>query len=242
MTRPDFVLVSCEHGGNRIPADYRPLFAGCNALLRSHHGVDIGALRLARDMAAALSAPLHACTVSRLLIEMNRSPHHRRLYSAQTRDAPPPVRKELLDRYYLPYRNRVQTRIADAIMEGARVVHVSCHSFTPALDGAVRNADVGLLYDPRRAGERSLCRQWRDACRRTAPALKVRMNYPYAGIADGFVTYLRRQFPAERYLGIELELNQRHALASAEHWRAVRSAVIDALREALAVNEGEPLR
>ena len=231
---PDFLLVSCEHGGNRIPTAYRHLFADSGALLRSHRGVDIGALRLARDMARTLSAPLHACTVSRLLIELNRSPHHRHLYSAQTRDAPPQLRRELLDRYYLPYRNAVQARIADALEHGARVVHVSCHSFTPELHGEVRNADVGLLYDPSRAGERCLCRHWRDACKRTAPELKVRMNYPYAGIADGFITYLRRQFPAERYVGIELELNQRHALDSAGHWLAVRSAVVEALKQALA--------
>ena len=235
----DFILVSCEHGGNRIPAAYRHLFSGCGALLRSHRGVDIGALRLARDMAQALSAPLHACTVSRLLVEINRSPHHRQLYSAQTRDAPLQLRRELLDRYYLPYRNQVQARIADAIAQGRRVVHISCHSFTPELNGEVRNADVGLLYDPRRAGERALCRQWRAACKRIAPDLKVRMNYPYAGIADGFITYLRRQFAAERYIGIELELNQRHALDSAAHWRSVRHAVIEALQQALAPSDRE---
>jgi predicted N-formylglutamate amidohydrolase len=233
MTMQDVVVVSCEHGGNRIPAAYRHLFTGCGALLRSHRGVDIGALRLARDMAQALSAPLYACTVSRLLIEVNRSPHHRQLYAAQVRAAPLHVRRELLDQYYLPYRNRVQACIADAISRGARVVHVSCHSFTPELDGAVRNADIGLLYDPRRPGERTLRGHWRAACKRAAPGLKVRMNYPYAGTADGFTTYLRRQFAAERYIGIELELNQRHALDSAAHWRVVRAAVIEALQQAL---------
>ena len=234
MTAPDFLLISCEHGGNRVPAAYRHLFAGCGALLRSHRGVDIGALRLARDMARALSAPLYAGTVSRLLVELNRSPHHPRLFSGQTRAAPPALRRELIEHYYLPYRNRVQARIANAISDGARVVHVSCHSFTPELDGDLRNADVGLLYDPRRAAELRLCRLWRTACKRIAPDLKVRMNYPYAGTADGFITCLRRQFPAERYIGIELELNQRHALGTAAHWRAVRHAVIDALHEALA--------
>jgi len=35
----------------------------------------------------------------------------------------------------------------------------------------------------------------------------VRFNYPYLGKADGFTTYLRKQFPAN-YMGIELEVNQ----------------------------------
>ena len=31
---------------------------------------------------------------------------------------------------------------------GRRVIHISSHSFTPELNGKVRRADVGLLYDP----------------------------------------------------------------------------------------------
>jgi predicted N-formylglutamate amidohydrolase len=233
MTMPDFFLISCEHGGNRIPVTYRPLFAGHEALLHSHRGYDIGALRLARELAQALSAPLHACTVSRLLIEMNRSPRHPELYSEVTRGAPADLRRDLFERYYLPYRDAVELRIGESVSQGARVVHISSHSFTPELHGVMRDADIGLLYDPRRAGERTLCRRWRATCKQVAPELKVRMNYPYAGTADGFTVYLRRRFPAECYVGIELELNQKHAQSTAAHWKAVRLAVIRSLQEAL---------
>ena len=237
VTKDDRFLISCEHGGNRIPAAYRALFAGHGEVLRSHRAYDPGALRMARDLAAALNAPLHACTVSRLLIELNRSPRHARLYSEFTRDAGAELRRELLDRYYLPYRDAVETRIGELTASGLRVVHLSSHSFTPELDGAVRDADVGLLYDPRRGGERALCREWRLALARHAPGLKVRMNYPYAGTADGFTTYLRRRFPGTDYLGIELEINQRHA-ASGPAWRALREAVIASLRQALQTGQG----
>jgi len=233
MGTGNFYLISCEHAGNRIPTAYRPLFAQHQDLLRTHRGYDIGALRVARELAQALSAPLHVCTVSRLLIEMNRSPRHPNLYSEVTREAPAELRRELFERYYLRYRDAVELRIGEAVSQGARVVHISSHSFTPELHGVARDADVGLLYDPRRAGERSLCRRWRAACKQAAPELKVRMNYPYAGTADGFTVYLRRRFPAENYVGIELEINQRHALSSAEHWSALRLAVIRSLQEAL---------
>ena len=36
------ILVTCEHAGNRIPAEYRSLFRGASALLRSHRGYDPG--------------------------------------------------------------------------------------------------------------------------------------------------------------------------------------------------------
>lgn len=229
----DFILVTCEHGGNRIPSRYRHLFNGHAALLRSHRGYDAGALRFARELAGALPAPLLACTISRLLIDLNRSRGHPKLYSEATRGIAPDLRQEILSRYYLPYREDAEARIARAIAHGARVTHISCHSFTPELDGKVRTADLGLLYDPARAAEASLCRALRDALRAHAPALKVRLNYPYRGTADGFTVYLRKRFPAERYLGIELEINQAHVRKGGAHWHAMRDAITAGLQSVL---------
>ncbi len=234
MARPDHLLITCEHGGNRIPARYRPLFAGSEALLQSHRGYDPGALALAREMASALDAPLFFSTTSRLLIELNRSLGHPRLYSDITRGVPPSQRREILENHYLPYRNRVEAHIADAIARGSRVVHVSSHSFTPSLDGEVRNADIGLLYDPARPGEVTLCRRWQLLLEQAAAELKVRRNYPYTGKSDGFTAYLRRRFPAEDYVGIELEINQKHVSKSGQPWRSMRSNLIASLRRALA--------
>ncbi len=210
MAKKDHFLITCEHGGNRTPSRYRHLFAGFEALLQTHCGYDAGALALARELAKALDAPLFASTTSRLLVDLNRSIGHPRLYSEATRDAPAGVRSEILERHYLPHRNKVEAEIAAAIVRGSRVIHVASHSFTPALDGAVRNADIGLLYDPARPGEAELCRRWQTQLRALAPNLKVRRNYPYAGKSDGFTSYLRRRFPAEAYIGIELEINQKH--------------------------------
>jgi predicted N-formylglutamate amidohydrolase len=235
----DFFLITCEHGGNRIPAPYRQLFPAHADVLRTHRGYDIGALRLARDMAAALRAPLHAATVSRLLIDLNRSPRNPKLFSEFTRGAPPAVRQAFRTLFHEPYRAAAQARIEEAIARGLRVIHVSCHSFTPELDGTVRNADIGLLYDPARGAEAALCRRWKEALKNRAPSLKTRMNYPYAGTDDGFTVALRRRFPEDRYAGIELEINQRHAAARGQHWRDVRGAVIDAFRDAAMVMPGK---
>jgi predicted N-formylglutamate amidohydrolase len=233
LTTDDFFLITCEHGGNRIPSRYHDFFRGREALLRSHRGYDAGALRVARELSEALRAPLLASTVSRLLIDLNRSLGHPRLYSDATRGIVPELRHEILARYYLPYRSKAETMIAQAIESGARVIHISCHSFTPELNGKPRDADIGLLYDPSRPAEAGLCRRWRIALKAYAGVLKARMNYPYAGTADGFTVYLRKRFPAEHYLGIELEINQTHVHEGPQHWRAVRGAIIEALRTAL---------
>lgn len=233
MNVNDFYIITCEHGGNRVPSRYRDFFRGHEDLLRTHRGYDAGALRVARELANALSAPLVACTVTRLLIELNRSPRHPKLYSEVTRGARADIKHEIVQRYYQPYRAEVESLARQAIGRGMRVVHISSHSFTPELDGEVRNADIGLLYDPARPGEAQLCRRWRGALKHHAAELKTRMNYPYAGTSDGFTVHLRRCFPSESYLGIELEINQKHALEGGTHWRHVRSKVIDALQEAL---------
>ena len=234
MQQADHVLITCEHGGNRIPARFGPLFAAHQASLSSHRGHDPGALAVARDLAKALSAPLFFSTTSRLLIDLNRSIGHPRLYSEATRCAPPDIRRAILERYYLPYRNQVEAHVADAVARGTRVIHLSSHSFTPVLDGIVRNADIGLLYDPSRAGELELCRRWQTRLEQQAPAVKVRRNYPYAGRSDGLTAYLRRRFAADAYVGIELEINHKHALSDGAPWRALRRLVVASLRQAMA--------
>jgi predicted N-formylglutamate amidohydrolase len=227
-------LVSCEHGGHRIPSRYRSLFNGHEALLSTHRGYDAGALQLAQELAGTLHVQLHVATVSRLLIDLNRSHNHPRLYSEITHPLPETIRNDIRQHYYLPYRSRVEMQIAQAIAGGSRVTHFSCHSFTPELDGRLRDADVGLLYDPARCGERALCRRWRAAFKQTGAGLKVRLNYPYAGTSDGFTTALRQKFPEDVYSGIEVELNQRHVAGNARHWRPIRRAIAAALVRALA--------
>lgn len=228
----NYLLISCEHGGNHIPYRYRKLFSGAEGLLQTHRGFDAGALAMARDLASSLEAPLFFSTTSRLLVDLNRSLGHPKLYSEVTREADAAVRREILHRHYLPYRNEVEADIAAAMARGSRVIHIAAHSFTPELNGAVRSADIGLLYDPARCVEAALCRDWQAQLKAVAPGLKVRRNYPYQGRSDGFAAYLRRRFPAEYYVGIELEINQKRV--SEGGWRALRLAAADALRRALA--------
>jgi predicted N-formylglutamate amidohydrolase len=233
LLRPYELLISCEHGGNRVPARYRSAFAGAGRALASHRGYDAGALELAREFARRLRAPLVYSRTSRLLIELNRSLGHRQSFSAYARRLPPPVREHLVARYYAPYRSAIADRVARGVARGRCVVHLSCHSFTPRLAGVVRTADIGLLFDPRRPGEAALCKEWRDALRRHEPRLRVRHNYPYRGAADGLTSDLRRRFGKHAYIGIELEVNQRFPKRNVAAWRALRRALIASFGEAL---------
>ncbi len=224
-------LISCEHGGNRIPARYRRLFLKHRDLLSSHRAYDPGALDMARSLARGLDAPIIACDISRLLVELNRSPGHPQLYSSIMRNALPELRREASARYYEPYREEVEMTIAAMIARRAQVIHISSHTFTPRLGNVVRRAAVGLLYDPSRADELALCRRWQVALQLRLAGAMVRRNYPYRGTSDGLTTYLRSRFAANAYAGIELEVNQRCFFAGPKTWLLTRSAVVAALRD-----------
>ena len=228
----DSFLITCEHGGNRIPSPYRRLFRGRRDLLDSHRGYDPGALAMARAMAKAFRAPLVTSTISRLLIDLNRSIGHPHLFSVVTRGAPAKLRAKIVEQHYVPYRLQVERLVRQSVSRGRRVIHISSHSFTPALNGKVRLADVGLLYHPRRHGEKELCACWRASLAALAPELRVRRNYPYAGKGDGLTSHLRLRFPSKAYVGIELEINQSIVLAAGRRWTALRRALIDSLRAA----------
>lgn len=202
------LILTCEHGGNEIPSEYSPLFKGAEKILNSHRGYDPGALDLFKELQEFAAFEKYQ-TVSRLLVELNRSLHHPQLFSEFTKGISSEDKKKILEEYYFPYRKAGEEKIAEYLKAGENVLHLSIHSFTPQLNGKVRNADVGLLYDPSRTMEKQACRRLKDLLLQEDGALKVRFNYPYLGKADGFTTHLRKRFP-ENYAGIEIEVNQKY--------------------------------
>jgi len=225
------ILVTCEHEVNRVPPRYASLFAASGKLLQIHQAYDRGALELARLLSQRLDTTLVSGEVTRLLVDLNRSPHNGAMLSRFTRTLDAPSRRALLDRFYYPYRLRVESLVADAAKSRPPVCHVSVHSFTPVLRGRVRRADLGLLYDPSRQAELDLCVNLQRALRRLRPDLLVRRNYPYRGTSDGMTSYLRKCFGSQQYVGIELEINQRWPRKGGLAWQGFQRDVTRALGE-----------
>jgi predicted N-formylglutamate amidohydrolase len=217
LPRGHYLIVSCEHGGNRVPPRFEKLFS--KKLLGTHRGYDPGALAAARDFARATGAPLFYSTISRLLVELNRPLEHPQVFFKRF---PQATREALLRRYYFPYWKAVETRVARAINAGNPVLHLSCHSFTPKFRGVRRTTDVGLLFDPRRKVEGQFCRRWRSAILERDRNLKVRYNDPYRGAFPSLVDSLRRKFP-QRYVGIQIEINQKFPRGDQRRWRRLRA-------------------
>ena len=217
--------MSCEHGGNRVPPRFGMCFS--NRTLDTHRGWDPGALSLARDIARATGAPLFHSTISRLLVELNRPLGHPQVFHLELSE---PVRQNLLRRYYLPYWRAIETAIRKA---RRRVVHLSVHSFTPRFRGVTRATDVGLLFDPRRPAETAFCRRWERELATANPKLRVRDNDPYAGVHPSVVQSMRERFGRSRYVGIQVEVNQRFARGAEARWRTLRAQLVASLLRAM---------
>jgi predicted N-formylglutamate amidohydrolase len=234
LARGNHLVITCEHGGRKVPRAYAALFSDREESLASHRGWDPGALELGRQMAEAFGAPLHVATTTRLLVDLNRSIGHPQLFSEVTRPLSRARRDDIIDLHYRPHRHAVESDIARQIGSGQRVIHVASHSFTPTLDGLPRQADVAWLYDPQRPGEVAFARAWMRALEQRSPELRLRRNYPYQGRADGLTASLRRHHPEETYVGIELEVNQRFVEQGGAPWKRLRTMLVDSLKKALA--------
>jgi predicted N-formylglutamate amidohydrolase len=200
------LVLTCEHASARVPRRWRAVLPSGAPVLRTHRAFDPGARATARALATALDAPLVEADATRLLVDPNRGARHPRVFSEFTRALPTEQRAALLAELHERHWQAVRRVLDRAAGRAGAVLHVGVHSFTPALDGAVRDFDVGLLYDPRRPREVAVCAAGVRALR--AAGFRARRNAPYRGDSDGLTTWMRRERAEPRYLGVELELNQ----------------------------------
>ena len=221
------LVFTCEHGGNEIPKKYQSLFVNATDSLNSHRGIDYGSLDLF-EFCKSLSDFSKSITVSRLLIELNRSKHHPKIFSELSATLNLGTKANLISEFYDPYRDKVEAEILKLNKKGEEVIHISFHSFTPSLNGKIRNADIGLLYDPSSNSEKLICKKLKEYFKYELPDFYIRYNYPYLGTADGFTTYLRKKFP-ENYTGIELEINQKFVGIDNVFPAKLKSAIFNAL-------------
>ena len=202
------LVLSCEHAGNALPQQFKFIKDKKDPVWKTHRAYDPGAFKLFQELSKIADYNFDY-KFSRLLIEPNRSLHHRNLFSEYSKSLTAEQKEQLINSFYLKYRNEVAQCIAELVGAGEEVVHISVHSFTPVLHAIERQTDIGLLYDPSRKEEKHFSKIFKEELLKEVE-LKIRFNYPYFGKADGFTTYLREKF-RENYIGLELEVNQKFA-------------------------------
>jgi predicted N-formylglutamate amidohydrolase len=211
------IIITCEHGGNQIPSEYYYLFNSNDNVLETHRSYDLGALEIAMHIAEQLKCPIVYETISRLVIDQNRSAGNKGLWSEWSQSLLLEQKQKTFELIYKPYHDKVIALISNNLGNQKDTLHFSIHSFTPVLNGILRNNDIGLLYDPSRAVEKEASDLLTCFILKKIPGIKVRKNYPYKGISDGLTKEMRKKY-GDSYCGIEIELNQRHFLEQTAIW------------------------
>lgn len=186
------IVLVCEHAANRIPAALDRLGLD-DEVLDSHVGWDIGALGVARILAATLDATLVHQRFSRLIYDCNRPPGatdampavSEAYEIAANRALDEGARAARIEAIYRPFEAAIARVIAARFAREIKPMLVTIHSFTRVYNGMRRDLDLGILHDAdARLAERLLAGAARLA------DCKVGRNEPY-GPRDGVTHTLR---------------------------------------------------
>ncbi len=209
------LILTCEHASNRLPAAFKKAVPA--EVLKTHRAYDIGAVQVFRKL-VKFAKPEFFCegNFSRLFVDLNRTITNKSAFSDYLRNNE--NAKAQATAYWNEYRAAIEKFVDSALKPKTRaaksaptIIHLGIHSFTPELNGKVRNTDIGILYDPARPQECAYANVIKAEIKRLYPAMKVRFNYPYKGSSDGLTTTLRKKF-GPQYVGIEIEINQKFFL------------------------------
>jgi predicted N-formylglutamate amidohydrolase len=127
---------------------------GVSASERERHiAWDIGALGVARELAALLDAELVAQRYSRLVIDCNRPPDSPELCTERSEATDIPgnrsltqvARDERRKQIYQPYHDCLRELLDRREAAGRTTVIIAVHSFTPVYLGRARPWQLGLL-------------------------------------------------------------------------------------------------
>jgi predicted N-formylglutamate amidohydrolase len=178
--RSNFVIV-VDHAGRRIPRRLGTLGLPAPELQR-HIAWDIGALGVARHVAAALEAPLVAQNYSRLVIDCNRDPKVATSIPQSSESITIPGNVGLSDdevaarraEIFTPYHDRVSALLDERAAAGRPSILVAQHTMTHIFHDVRREMHAAVLYNR----DRRFAGLVLDALRRD-DSLLIADNEPY---------------------------------------------------------------
>jgi predicted N-formylglutamate amidohydrolase len=232
------LVLSCEHASWTLPPGTDlgvPL-----EVLQSQAGWDHGAFDISSRLSEAVGLPVHTGLFTRMYVDLNRAPYSADVIPTVCYGAPVPGNAQLSESdraariamFHTPYWDAVRRDVAARMHDCGAVVHFSSHSFSPELDPANRQFDVGVLYDTSHEFEAAMSERLMFQLRRAG--LSVRANQPYSGTGPYICSVLREEHAGQRYAGIEIETS--HALTSTQGGCARVAAAILPFLESLQID------
>ena len=186
------LLLICEHASNFIPTEYSQLGLP-DAELTRHIAYDPGALEVAKGISKRLDAPLIYANISRLVIDLNRSPDDFDAIpeKAELTNVSGNERLEQVQRdsrahaYYHPFH----ATLCDLIIARRNLrALISMHSFTPVFKAIQRPWHIGIIHDEEESLARSILREIL-----IEPEIIGDLNVPYAPSDRVFHTLTRHK-------------------------------------------------
>ena len=206
--RSNFVIV-VDHASPRIPRRLNDLGLPASEL-RRHIAWDIGALGVARQVAAALDAPLVAQNYSRLVIDCNRDPTVATSIPRLSESTEIPGNIDLSDaeitarrtEIFDPYHDHLRALLDERKAAGQPTILVAQHSMTDIYKGARRDMHAAVLYNR----DRRFAGMVLDRLRREA-GLTIGDNEPYF-VSDDTDYTIPRHGEARALPHVEIEIRQ----------------------------------
>jgi predicted N-formylglutamate amidohydrolase len=206
--RSNFVIV-VDHASRRIPRRLNDLGLPASELQR-HIAWDIGALGVARQVAAALDAPLVAQNYSRLVIDCNRDPKVPTSIPRLSESVEIPGNVNLSDadmavrraEIFDPYHERIRALLDERAAAGRPTILVAQHSMTNIYHGVRREMHAAVLYNR----DRRFAGLVLDGLRREA-GLTIADNQPYF-VSDETDFTIPRHGEARGLPHVEIEIRQ----------------------------------
>jgi predicted N-formylglutamate amidohydrolase len=231
--RSHFVIV-VDHASRRIPRRLGSLGLPPSELQR-HIAWDIGALDVARRMAAALEAPLVAQNYSRLVIDCNRDPKVAASIPRSSESVAIPGNIGLSDEeisarrteIFTPYHNRVSALLDERRAANRPTILVAQHTMTHIYHGVRREMHAAVLYNR----DRRFAALMLDALRRDA-SLLIADNEPYF-VSDETDYTIPHHGEARGLPHVEIEIRQdlvREESGQAEWAQRIARALAEAER------------
>ncbi len=194
---PASIIITCEHGGSQIPIRFRAAFSTADVAI-IEKAWDPGALDLAMSLSQLLEVPCYSHQTSHALVDVNHSLGHETLFSSSSENLSDADKQLILERYYFPYRLRVESAIA---MEDKPVLHISIHTVAESA------FDIILFYSGDRSFELEKAKKLNEILI-TANTTRTYQLFDEAVTKhDSFVKYLRTRFQDEEYAGLTLVIN-----------------------------------
>lgn len=225
------LLVLCCHASHAIPAVLGEL--GLTPVDRLEHVAwDPGAREVALALAARLDCPALLGGVSRLVVDLNRSPTSSELILAESDNRMVPgnlrvsdaERAQRIADWHAPYHQAVDRHLDRLMQAGIRPSLVAIHSFTPVLCGRERPWPVGVLWKHDRGRVAALIEALR------AQGLDVGDNEPYDGhVAMGYTLEQHGERRGLRHVLIELRNDLLRTREQTEAWaKRLAAALVEA--------------